>query len=99
MKLTAGDLVYIVTLRDGLGRPRAWRLAEFVGVDGNRAVVSYYKSFKDEEKSTVRVLTGDLERYTEKDMKRDINGYKNYVGQFGGHRCKDWKLLEERGVV
>ena len=99
MKLSIGSLVDIIELRDGLGRPRVWRTAEVVSIEDGKAVVSFYKNAKETERTIKRVSARDIEEFTEKDLRREVNGYFKYMENWTKHNNGTWKLLEERGQL
>lgn len=97
--LHIGDLISIVKVRDGLGRPRFWKTAEIVGFEGRTVITSYYKSFKDSERTIERVRLIDLELFTKKDLDVSIKGYEKYMAEVGDHKNEEWKLLKELGYI
>lgn len=101
MKLNIGSLVDVIELRDGLGRPRVWRTAEVIGIEDGKAIVSFYKNAKDEERTIKKVSARDIEEFTEKDLRREVNGYLKYMEKWAWtkHNNGTWKLLEERGQL
>lgn len=99
MKVSIGSLISVIELRDGLGRPRVWRTAEIIGIEDGKAVVSFYKNAKDEERTIKRVSSRDIEEFTEKDLKIEVNGYFKYMEKWTKHNNGTWKLLEERGQL
>ena len=99
MMIKVGMLVSMIEVRDGLGRPRYWKTAEVVGVEDGLVVVSYYKSFKDEERTIKRMRVRDLENFTKKDLEVSVKNYYAYMKEFGDHKCEEWKLLKELGYV
>lgn len=99
MKLNKGDLISIITLRDGLGRPRFWKTAEVIGFENGKVVASFYNSCKDAERTIKTVSTIDIEAFTSKDLAIQTKGYKSFMEQFGKHNNETWKILEETGRV
>ena len=99
MTLQVGDLIHFITVRDGLGRPRAWKLAEVIGFEDRKAVVSFYKSFKDENRTVKRFGAFDIEPCTKKYLDMEIRNYQKYMAEVGDHRNEEWKLLKELGYI
>lgn len=102
MKVNSGDLIYIVTLRDGMGRPRAWKLSEVVAIEkeSNTVVCSYYRgNLNCTERTIKRVSPRDLEKFTANDLKIQARGYHSVMESRGAHDNGDWKLLVELGKM